>query len=122
MINKDISNQEERMKDLLYKNTDYRRTSRVIRDLWVLRRDLLKELKEEKHQQNDHQAPKNIQVNKSNPPKSGPPLSGIPQSRTPNPPQSSPPPSGLPQSRTSNPLQSGPPQCGLPQSRVPYTA
>ena len=45
VINMDISNQEERMKDLLYKNTDYKRTSRVIRDLWVLRRDLLKELK-----------------------------------------------------------------------------
>ena len=61
------------MNDLLYRNKDYIKTSRLIRDLWILRRDLIKEIKEGKHQQKNHQAPQYIQINKTNPPQSGPP-------------------------------------------------
>ena len=43
IVNKDIIDPEERMKDLLFRNKNYTETSKVIRDLWVLRRQLLKE-------------------------------------------------------------------------------
>ena len=42
IINTEILDPEERMKDLLFRNKDYRGTSRTIRDLWILRRQLLK--------------------------------------------------------------------------------
>ena len=35
VINNSILDPEERMKDLLYRNKDYRSTSRVVRDLWT---------------------------------------------------------------------------------------
>ena len=91
----EIKNQEERMKDLLYRNTDYIKTSRVIRDLWILRRNLQKKLKEGKLQQKDHQAPQNLQTDKTNPPQSSPSLSGLPLRGSLNPPQSDPPLGGL---------------------------
>ena len=71
----EIKNQEERMKDFLYRNKDYVKTSRVIRDLWILRRNLLKKLKEGELQQNHHQAQQNLLEDKTNPPQSGPPKS-----------------------------------------------
>ena len=83
VINIEINDPEERMKDLLYKNTDYRRTSRVIRDLWILRRHLLKELKEDIPQIKEQKVPKNKQADKPNPPQSGPPQCDLPQSRVP---------------------------------------
>ena len=49
MINTEILDPEERMKDLLFRNKDYKETSRTIRDLWVLRRQLLKELEKKKY-------------------------------------------------------------------------
>ena len=51
VINNRILDPEERMKDL-YRNKDFRSTSRVIRDLWTLRRQLLK-LKENRIQEGD---------------------------------------------------------------------
>ena len=69
VINIEITDPEERMKDLLFKNTDYRRTSRMIRDLWILRRHLLKELKEDIPQIKEQKVPKNKQADKSNPPR-----------------------------------------------------
>ena len=50
VINNNILDPEERMKDLLYRNKDYRKTSRVVRDLWTLRRQLLK-MKENRAQE-----------------------------------------------------------------------
>ena len=50
VINNNILDPEERMKDLLYRNKDYRNTSRVVRDLWTLRRQLLK-MKEDRLQE-----------------------------------------------------------------------
>ena len=70
-------NHEERMKDFLYRNKDYVKTSRVIRDLWILRRNLLKKLKEGELQQNHHQAQQNLLEDKTNPPQSGPPMSSL---------------------------------------------
>ena len=99
----EIKNQEERMKDFLYRNKDYVKTSRVIRDLWILRRNLLKKLKEGKLQQKDHQAQQNLQNDKTNPPQSGPSLSGLPLRGSINPPQSDPPQSGLHQRLVINP-------------------
>ena len=43
VINTGILDPEERMKDL-FRNKDYRSTSRLIRDLWTLRGQLLKEI------------------------------------------------------------------------------
>ena len=103
IINLEIKNQEERMKDLLYRNTDYIKTSRVIRDLWILRRNLLKELKEGKPQHIDYQAPQNLQIDKTNPPQSGQPLSGLPPSRIRNQPQNGSTLSDLHQSKGINP-------------------
>ena len=44
IINTRILDPEERMKDLLFRNKDFRSTSRIIRDLWTLRGQLLKEI------------------------------------------------------------------------------
>ena len=131
------------MKDLLFRNKNYTETSKVIRDLWVLRRQLLKD--KEKGNMMNNQRDKNNQDT---------PQKGLPQSRTigspegdtpiVNPPQCglplcriiestsrdlpkvhssqqgerNPPQSGLPQSSIGNPPQSGPPQSGLPPSRT----
>ena len=43
-INKDITDPEEKMKDLLFRNNNYAGTRKVIMDLWVLRNQMLKEL------------------------------------------------------------------------------
>ena len=108
------------MKTLLFKNADYRRTSRMITDLWVLRRHLLKELEEDIPQKEKQKAPKFILADKPNLPQSGPPQCGLPQNRIQNQPQSDPPQYGLPQSRKPKPPLSGSPQCGLPQCRIKY--
>ena len=121
LINYETKDYEEKMKELLYRNSEHNKTSHMIRDIWILRRDMLKKLKEGETQE-ENKPPQSDQSTERNPSQSGPSLSGLPQSRTINPPQSGPPLSGLPQSRTSNPPQSGPPQCGLPQSRVSYTS
>ena len=44
VINKDIVDPEERMKDFLFRNKDYAEVRKVIRDIWVLRNQKLKEL------------------------------------------------------------------------------
>ena len=88
------------MKELLYRNNDFAKTSRVIRDLWFLKRNVLKKQKENKQHLEDNQTSQNMQKLKKNPP-----MSGLPQNRVPNPPQSGPPQSGLPQSRTIESLQ-----------------
>ena len=136
----DIIDPEERMKDLLFRNKNYKETSKVIRDLWVLRRQLLKEREKGKETATENQR----EMKNQNPPQNGLPQSRIiesPEGDTPivNPPQcglplcriieltswdtpivhpsqhgeKNPPQSGLPQCRVGNPPQSGPPQCGL---------
>ena len=102
IIDDRIDNYEERMKDLLYRNTDHIKTSYMIRNLWILRRDLLKERKEEM-QQEESKKPQSVQSAGINTQQSGPPPSGLPQSRRPNPPPSGPPQSDLPQSGAINP-------------------
>ena len=44
VINKNIMDPEERMKDFLFRNKDYAEVRRVIRDIWVLRNRRLKDL------------------------------------------------------------------------------
>ena len=44
MINKNIIDPEERMKDFLFRNKEYAEVRRVIRDIWVLRNRKLKDL------------------------------------------------------------------------------
>ena len=44
VINKNIKDPEERMKDFLFRNKEYAEVRKVIRDLWVLRNKKLKEL------------------------------------------------------------------------------
>merc|ERR1711895_40269 len=44
VINKNIIDPEERMKDFLFRNKDYAEVRKVIRDIWVLRNQRLKEL------------------------------------------------------------------------------
>ena len=46
VINKNIADPEERMKDFLFRNKEYAEVRKVIRDLWVLRNKKLKELEE----------------------------------------------------------------------------
>ena len=67
----------------------------MIRNLWILRRDLLKEQKEEM-QQEESKTPQSVQGLGINPRQSGPPPSGLPQNRSPNPPPSGPPQRDLP--------------------------
>ena len=110
----DIIDPEERMKDLLFRNKNYKETSKVIRDLWVLRRQLLKEKEtsiEDQRENRDH-----------NPPQSGLPQSRIIETPVGDTPIVNPPQCGLPRCRiiesARNPPQCGPPQCGLPQCRT----
>merc|ERR1711888_466671 len=44
VINKNIVDPEERMKDFLFRNKEYAEVRKVIRDLWVLRNRKLKDL------------------------------------------------------------------------------
>merc|ERR1711895_269905 len=44
VINKNIIDPEERMKDFLFRNKEYAEVRKVIRDIWVLRNQKLKEL------------------------------------------------------------------------------
>ena len=143
IVNKEIIDSEERMKDLLFRNKNYTETSKVIRDLWVLRRQLLKE--KEKENIMDNQRDKNNQDTPQkglpqsrtigspegdtpivNPPKCGLPMRRIIESTSRDLPrvhhyqqeERNPPQSGLPQSSIRNPPQSGPPQSGLLPSRT----
>ena len=52
IINRNINDPEERMKDLLFRNKDHIRVSKQVRELWILRRDLLKEIKKGKTPEN----------------------------------------------------------------------
>ena len=132
IINTKILDPEERMKDLLFRNKNYKETSKIIRDLWILRRQLLKE--REKETIREEQEKSENQTTQRNPPQCGvpqsriiespkcdTPLDNLPPCRAKNPPQSGPPQCGLPQCRAKNPPQSGPPQCGLPQCRIVKT-
>ena len=147
VIDNRISDPEERMKDLLYRNKDFRSTSRVIRDLWTLRGQLLK-VRENRIQKGNQEIHENDKTEETDSLQNDPPQCGTPQSRKTKPPPSGQPQYGLPQcrryisqsdppqcglplsrlgditlnnlppSRIKNPLQSGPPQCGLPLSRL----
>ena len=44
IINKDIKNPEERMRILLFRNKNYQAVSRMLRDLWELRKKILKQI------------------------------------------------------------------------------
>ena len=44
VINKNIIDPEERMKDFLFRNKEYAEVRKVIRDIWVLRNQKLKDL------------------------------------------------------------------------------
>ena len=88
----EITDPEERMKDLLFRNKNYKETSKVIRDLWVLRRQLLKEKETSKEEQDD--------IRNQNPPQCG-----LPQSR-------------IIESPNGDTPIVNPPQCGLPQCRI----
>ena len=65
VINYKILDPEERMKDLLYRNKEFRSTSRVVRDLWTLRRQLLK-LKENRIQEGDQEIHENDKTEETN--------------------------------------------------------
>ena len=104
VINNRILDPEERMKDLLYRNKDFRSTSRVVKDLWTLRRQLLK-LKENRIQEGDQGFHENDKTGETNSPLSrkGDII-----------------PNNLPPSRIGNPPQSGPLKCDLPVSKLTY--
>ena len=116
VINTGILDPEERMKDLLFRNKDFRSTSRIIRDLWTLRGQLLKGL-ENRLQKGNQEVPRNNKAEETSSPQSDPPQCGPPQSRKTKLPPSCPPQCGLPQCRRYQ-SQSNPPQCGLPLSRL----
>ena len=46
LIDKEIKNPEDRMKELLFRNNNHIEISQMIKNMWVLRRALLKEKKE----------------------------------------------------------------------------
>ena len=104
------------MKNLLFRNKDFRNTSRLIRDLWTLRGQLLKEI-DNKLQKEDQKVTSNNKAEETSSPQSDPPQCGLPLSRTTKPPLSVPPQWDLPQCRRYI-SQSDPPQCGLPLSRL----
>ena len=58
LIDKEIKNPVERMKELLFRNREHIKVSQLVRNLWILRRDLLKEIKEGKTPGNQTQAKK----------------------------------------------------------------
>ena len=91
-INKDITDPEERMKDLLFRNNKYAETRKVIRDLWVLRNQMLKELEKltkprKTGQDSDKKTGKDSPQDKivgdqdKDPPIGNPPKSGLLESR-----------------------------------------
>ena len=91
-INKDIIDPEERMKDLLFRNNNYAETRKVIRDLWVLRNQMLKELEKltkprKTGQDSDKKTGKDSPQDKivgdqdKDPPIGNPPKSGLLESR-----------------------------------------
>ena len=131
------------MKDLLFRNKNYTEISKVIRDLWVLRRQLLKGKErgitmDDQEDMNSQIAPqkglpqgRTVGSQEGDTPIVNPPKCGLPKGRIigsfskdiprvhhylqeeRNPPQS-----GLPQSSIRNPPQSVPPQSGLLQRRT----
>ena len=80
IINTEILDPEERMKDLLFRNKDFRGTSRTIRDLWTLRTQLLKELEKDTIREKQR-------MSENHPTLRDPPQCGLPQSRKIEPPQ-----------------------------------
>ena len=88
VVNKDIIDPEERMKDFLFRNKNYAEIRKVIRDIWVLRNQMLKELEKitmsgEKGQDTNSKILKNLPQDRivgaqdedppiENPPKCGP--------------------------------------------------
>ena len=92
VVNKDIIDPEERMKDLLFRNNNYAETRKVIRDLWVLRNQMLKELEKLTRPRKTGQDSDNKTVKDSpqdrivgdqdkDPPIGNPPKSGLLESR-----------------------------------------
>ena len=91
-INKDIVDPEERMKDLLFRNNNYAETRKVIRDLWVLRNQMIKELEklnkprktgQDQKGETDKNSPQDepVRNQKMDPPIGNPPKSGLLESR-----------------------------------------
>ena len=91
-INKDIVDPEERMKDLLFRNNNYAETRKVIRDLWVLRNQMIKELEKlnktrKTGQNHEGETDKNslqdepVRNQDKDPPIGNPPKSGLLESR-----------------------------------------
>ena len=115
VIDNRILDPEERMKDLLFRNKDFRSTSRIIRDLWTLRGQLLKAM-ENRLQKGNQEIHGNNKAGETNSLQNDPPQCGTPQSRKTKPPPSGPPQCGTPRCRRYI-SRNDPPQCDLPLSR-----
>ena len=83
LVNKEIIDPVERMKEVLFRNNKYLEVSHMIRNMWISRRDQLKEIKERNisiGQSQISNAPKNQSEERAttqqNPPQSGQPQSG----------------------------------------------
>ena len=95
LVNKEIVNPIDRMKELLFRSNKHLEVSYMIRNMWILRRNLLKEIKERnlnKGQSQIRNAPKvppgRRVTTPPNPPQSGPPQNGQASEPEINPPQS----------------------------------
>ena len=86
------------MKDFLFRNKYFRRTSRVIRDLWTLRGQLLK-VRENRVQKGNQEIHENDKTEETDSLQNDPPKCGTLQSKKTKPPPS------------------GPPQCGTARCR-----
>ena len=140
VVNKEIIDPEERMKDFLFRNKNYTEIRKVIRDLWVLRRQILKELERgntmigQKDKDNQKITQKDLSQNRAvesqeddtpivNPPKCGLPKGRIIEINNRDIPrvhhyqqeEGNPLQEELAQRNIGNPPQSGPPQSGLQQ-------
>ena len=53
VLDRKIRNPEKRLRDFLFINKDYQAVGKVIRDLWELRKTLLKQIDSQKKKQNN---------------------------------------------------------------------
>ena len=53
VLDKKIRNPEKRLRNFLFINKDYQAVGKVIRDLWELRKTLLKQIDSQKKKQNN---------------------------------------------------------------------
>ena len=80
LIEKDISDPEERMRKLLYRNEKHQEIGRLIKNLWSLRKELIEKLVKEP---NKNTSSSGMAVNQDR----NPPYRGIDTGQSGNPPQ-----------------------------------